>query len=115
MEKLENAKDKKTYTAEDLRAARLLGKQEAEECYRKRLNLVYTTNHKLLVEIFRLDLNEPVVAVPIPYKFAQLIIEKLKKRNRKDWHARMLKYYMNRSDREVFGGRGDIMAELENG
>jgi len=115
---LEQSKNQKVYTADDLLAARLQGRKEAEEFLQARINRVSMTNHKLLIEIFRLDLNEPVVAVAMPYKFAQTIISKLRKRNKKDWHARMIKYYMNRSDRQVFGdtGRKDAdsyLAEIE--
>ena len=93
----------KKYTLEDVLAARLRGKKEAEEFLQLRINNICKTHHKLLVEIFRLDLNEPIVAVSVPYKFAQMVIDKLKKRNKKDWHARMIKYYMTRSDKMVFG------------
>ena len=93
----------KTYSLEDVLAARLQGRKEAEEFLQERINQIYLTNHQLLVEILRLDLNEPVVAVSIPYKFAQMVVDKLRKRNRKNWHARMIKYYMNRSDKMVFG------------
>lgn len=107
----------KTYTVEDMKAAWLRGKiqgrKEAEEFLQARINRVCITNHKLLVEIFRLDLNEPVVAVAIPYKFAQMCVHKLRKKNSKNWHARMIKYYMNRSDRAVFGNVENITEELE--
>ena len=100
---MEQYKIQKVYTAEDLLAARLQGRKEAMDFLQARINRVSITNHNLLTEIFRLDLNEPVVAVSMPHKFAQTIINKLRKRNKKDWHARMIKYYMNRSDRQVFG------------
>ncbi|HUS74298.1 MAG TPA: hypothetical protein VMY06_14655 [Sedimentisphaerales bacterium] len=100
---MENAKPQKTYTVEDVLAARLQGRKEAEEYLQLRINNISKTHHQLLTEIFRLDLNEPVVAVSVPYKFAQMVIDKLRKRNRKDWHAKMIQYYMRRSDRQVFG------------
>ena len=105
----------KTFTAEDVLAARLQGRNEAVEFLQARINKVCITNNQLLVEIFRLDLNEPVVAVSLPYKFAKMLIEKLRKRNKKDWHAKMILYYVQRSDRQVFGDvdMGDILAGLE--
>jgi len=93
--------------------ARLQGKKEAVEFLQARINKVCITNHKLLVEIFRLDLNEPVVAVSMPYKFAAMVVNKLRKKNSKNWHAKMIKYYMRRSDREMFGNLGNITEELE--
>jgi len=112
---LANANVKKTYTAEDVLAARLQGRKEAEDFLQLRINNLCKTHHQLLVEIFRLDLNEPVVAVSMPHKFAQMVVDKLRKRNKKDWHARMIKYYMNRSDRQVFGDvdMSDILTRLE--
>ena len=96
--------------------ARLQGRKEAEEFLQARINWVCLTNHKLLVEIFRLDLSEPVVAVAIPYKFAAMVVHKLRKKNPKSWHARMIKYYMNRSDRQVFGDvdMGELLSEITN-
>ena len=96
-------------------AARLQGRNEAVEFLQARINKVCITNHQLLVEIFRLDLNEPVVAVSMPHKFAQMVIAKLRKKNKKDWHARMIKYYMRRSDKQVFGDvdMSDILTRLE--
>ena len=93
--------------------ARLQGRKEAEEFLQARINWVYITNHKLLVEIFRLDLNEPVVAVSMPHKFAAMVVHKLRKKNPKSWHARMIKYYMNRSDKAVFGNVENIPEEIE--
>ena len=112
---MKNAKVQKTYTAEDVLAARLQGRAEAEEFLQLRINNICKTHHQLLTEIFRLDLNEPVVAVSMPHKFAQMVIDKLRKENTKDWHAKMIQYYMRRSDKQVFGDMdmSDIFARLE--
>lgn len=104
----------KTYTAEDMLNARLQGRKEAEDYLQLRISNICKTHHQLLVEIFRLDLNEPVAAVAMPYKFAQMVVDNLQKKNPKNWHAKMIKYYMDRSDREVFGANaGNILEEFE--
>jgi len=107
--------NQKTYTAEDVLAARLQGRREAEEFLQARITQICNTNHQLLVEIMRLDKTEPVVGVMIPYKFAEKVIRKLRKKNANDWHAKQIKYYMNKSDQDVFGDVGDIQVELEQG
>ena len=64
-------KDQKTYTAEDLLAAklqgRLQGRKEAEEYLQRRIDNVCKTNYQLLVEIMWLDRTELVAGVFIPY------------------------------------------------
>jgi len=110
------AEKKKAYTAEDLRAARIRGiiqgRAEAEEYLQGRMNKICASNHQLLVEIMRLDLNEPVVAVSVPRKFAEGLVYKLRKRDKRDWQAKMLKFYMNKSDAEMFEKPDEIMKEL---
>lgn len=112
----QKSETKKTFTAEDMLAARIRGiiqgRTEAEGYLQGRMDKICASNHQLLVEIMRLDLNEPVVAVPVPRKFAEGLIFKLRKRDKRDWHAKMIKYYMNKSDAEMFERPGEIMKEL---
>lgn len=111
------AKKNHRYSEQEVRKlveiARLQGRTEAEEYLERRIEKICATNNHLLAEIMRLDKKEAVSGVLIPYKFADKIVRKLRKSNRKDHHATMMKHYMNKSDAAVFGGR-DIVSELES-
>lgn len=94
---MKNFKDKKTYTEWDILAARRQGKKEAEECLQKRINLIYITNHQLIVEILRLDYEMPVTGVLVPYKYATKLVRKLKK-NKMRGYADRLQKFINQSN-----------------
>ena len=94
---LENAKDKKTYTAKDVQAARRRGRQEAEEFLQARITQICITNHNLLIEILRLDAAEPVTGVLLPYSYAWKLHRKLKSNNMLGY-ARRLKGYIENSN-----------------
>ena len=94
---MENSKDQKTYTAEDVLAARLRGRNEAEEFLQERIAQILITNHKLLIEILRLDAAQPVTGVMLPYTYAWKLHRKLQK-NKLLGYARRLKSYIENSN-----------------
>ena len=112
---MENAKDQKTYTAEDVLVARYLGRKEAEEYLQARISQIAKTNHELLAQIMNLESLAPVDGVLMPYAFVGKVVEKLRETNPNDYHAKMLKYYMNRADREMLECREKALQEIENG
>lgn len=113
--------ESKTYTAEDVRAAKLQGRiegrAEAENSLKARINLIYKSNHQLFKEITRLDRIEPVAGVLVPYALCETIAKKLKELTKKpkDGHARKLKYYMNKMDMELLESWKRFKREVEGG
>lgn len=108
----------KTYTAEDVIDAKLNGivegRAEAEKQLQGRTSKICRSNQRLLKELMRFDRSEPVAGVLIPYVFAQKLVMKLRDANKDDYHARMLKYYMNRTDRELLKIFKGVLREVDN-
>lgn len=100
----------KTFTAKDVLAARLQGRKEAEEFLDRRIDLIARTHREMLIQIMNIDRMDPVTqaGVLIPYNFAHEIIKRLNGSNIKNYRkkniVRRIKYYMRRSDKQVFGG-----------
>lgn len=154
---------KKTYTEEDVLAARLQGRKEAEEFLQLRINqtgqtyqemfarkiksvsslfcskankVAYNrgmkdaeeflwpciieylthllrTNHELYKQLTSLDKTDPIDGVLIPYDLAGQIIKKLKINNKRDSHAKKLRYYMDILDRKMLESREKALGEID--
>jgi len=104
----------KTYTAEDMLAARLQGRKEAEDCLERRIENICRSNHQLLREIMRLDESEPVAGVVISYKLCEGIVKKLRRSNKFDGHAQLIKTCMYRADRDILKRWSGLLNKVKN-
>ena len=106
----------KSYTIDDLRAAksqgRLEGRAEAENFAQERFNQIAKTHHEMLESMMSLECLEPRDGVVMPYDFVKKVVEKLRETNPNDFHARMLKYYMNRTDKKMLECRERALGEI---
>jgi hypothetical protein len=113
------ANQQKTYTEIDVQAARLegiySGRAEAMEFLQGRIAQVIRTNRELFTQILSLEHLEPAGGVVIPYAFAEKIVEKLRENNKEDYHAKMMKYFMHRSDRRMLERWKQYKREVESG
>ncbi len=83
------------------------GRQEAEDAFARRVELLQRTHRQLLKEILRLDLVEPVAGIALSFSHAQKIARILRRHSRTSPVARDL-------DKRIAAARAVLVRSLQD-
>lgn len=108
-------RETKTYTYADIQAAIYQGRRDAMDFLQVRISHVVRSNKELFTQLLCLEHLEPAGGVVIPYAFAERLLEKLREHNVNDYHAKQLKYFMNRGDKRMLDRWKKFKREVEDG